>query len=211
LPLTPTHELIITDLEAHKALVNPLRLRLVELLVDEAQTVKQLAASVEVEPVKLYYHINLLEKNGLIRVVDTQIVSGIIEKWYRVTAYNYRIDKTILKLYENDQQAYLDDAFASIIDGTKELIRKNTAVSIIDLQQTPPHPHSLLLTRSRGFHSEAQARAFYEKLQALILEFEGSLVEPDESRGTYVLTMALFPEKLPSETATAQSDSTISQ
>lgn len=196
----PIPELIITDLETHKALVNPLRIRLLELLVDEAQSVKQLAAAVDLEPVKLYYHINLLEKNGLIQVVDTQVVSGIIEKWYRVTAFNYRIDRKILSLQQKDeQQAYLDEAFASIFEGTMELIRQNTAVPIIDLQQNPPHPHSLFLTRSRGFHSATQAQAFYEKLQALIHEFEGSIAEPEETDGKYVLTLALFPEKRPSD------------
>jgi DNA-binding transcriptional ArsR family regulator len=195
----PIPELVIDDLETHKALVNPLRVRLLELLVDAAQTVKQLAAAVDVEPVKLYYHINLLEKNGLIRVVNTQVVSGIIEKWYRVTAFNYRIDRKILSLQGDEQQAYLDEVFASIFEGTMELVRHNTAVSIIDLQQNPPHPHSLFLTRSRGFHSAAQAQAFYEKLQALIYEFEGSISNPDEADGKYVLTLALFPEKRPSD------------
>jgi len=203
----PTPELIITDLETHKALVNPLRIRLLELLVDKARTVKQLAVAVEEEPVKLYYHINLLEKTGLIRVVDTQVVSGIIEKWYRVTAFNYRIDRTILSLQEDEQQAYLDEVFDSIFEGTMELIRHNTAVSTIDLQQNPPHPHSLHLTRSRGVLSETQARAFYEKLQALILEFEGALEAPQETDGTYVLTMALFPEKRPSTPTSEQSES----
>jgi DNA-binding transcriptional ArsR family regulator len=198
LTYNPIPELVIDDLETHKALVNPLRVRLLELLVDKAQTVKQLAEAVEVEPVKLYYHINLLEKNGLIRVVDTQVVSGIIEKWYRVTAFNYRIDRKILSLQEDEQQAYLDEAFASIFEGTMELIRHNTAVSTIDLQQNTPHPYSLHLTRSRGFLSEVQARVFYEKLQALILEFEGSIEAPNETDGKYVLTMALFPEKRPS-------------
>jgi hypothetical protein len=55
------------------------------------------------------------------------------------------------------------------------------------------------LTRSRGFHSAAQARAFYKKLQALIYEFEGSITDPDEADGKYVLTLALFPEKRPSD------------
>jgi DNA-binding transcriptional ArsR family regulator len=206
LSVDPIPELLITDLETHKALVNPLRVRLLELLVDEAQTVKQLAAAVDVEPVKLYYHINLLEKNGLIRVVDTQVVSGIIEKWYRVTALNYRIDRKILSLQEDEQLVFLEEAFASIFDGTKELIRHNTAVSTIDLQQNTPHPHSLHLTRSRGYLSEAQAHAFYEKLQALILEFEGSIKAPNEDDGKYVLTMALFPEKRPSQPTNQPSD-----
>jgi hypothetical protein len=58
--------------------------------------------------------------------------------------------------------------------------------------------YALHLTRSRGYLSESQARAFYEKLQALILEFEGSIESPGESDGKYVLTMTLFPEKRPS-------------
>ncbi|MCP4420888.1 MAG: helix-turn-helix transcriptional regulator, partial [Chloroflexi bacterium] len=65
-------EYIIRDLETLKAISHPLRIQLLKL-IKQPKTVKEIASSLEMPPTKLYYHINLLEKNGIIRVVETQI------------------------------------------------------------------------------------------------------------------------------------------
>ncbi|MFN8511837.1 MAG: helix-turn-helix domain-containing protein [Chloroflexia bacterium] len=71
-----------------------LRLRLLEQLRREPQTVKQLAAALDVAQTKLYYHIKLLEERELIRVVESRVVQGIIEKQYGVTAYRLSVERT---------------------------------------------------------------------------------------------------------------------
>src|SRR5436305_14773507 len=84
---TPAETLDITDLETLKILADSRRTQLIDLLRQDAATVKQLATALRVSPKSLYYHVNLLEKHGLIRVVDTRLVYGITEKRYRATAY----------------------------------------------------------------------------------------------------------------------------
>jgi DNA-binding transcriptional ArsR family regulator len=83
----PDDHLVIANLETLKLISDPLRLRIVDRLREASATVKELAAALDVPVRSLYYHVNLLEQHGLVRVVRTRIVSGILEKRYRATAY----------------------------------------------------------------------------------------------------------------------------
>src|SRR5690242_5492835 len=91
----PVESIVVTNLETLKVVSDGLRSRIVDLLRAEPQTVKQLAATLNLPPKKLYYHINLLEQHELIRVIGTRIVSGIIEKTYRATAYLFLFEREV--------------------------------------------------------------------------------------------------------------------
>jgi DNA-binding transcriptional ArsR family regulator len=75
----------IDSAEAIKALADPLRLRLLTLLMgdhDRSWTVKEIAGELDQSVTKLYHHVNVLEQVGLIRDVETRLVSGIVEHRY---------------------------------------------------------------------------------------------------------------------------------
>ena len=72
-----------------KALSDPLRLRMGLLLIDEPRTVKELAAALQVPPTRLYYHVRILEEQGLIEVAERRLVSGIEERRYRAIEENW--------------------------------------------------------------------------------------------------------------------------
>ncbi len=78
-------QFVISDVDTLKALSDPLRMRL-HLELELPRTVKELAAAVGVPQTRLYYHIKILERAGLIRVVDRRVVSGIEERTYQVSA-----------------------------------------------------------------------------------------------------------------------------
>src|SRR5690349_23081625 len=92
----PKDLLVITDLETVKVVADPLRLQLLNLLREEARTVKELAKTLHLPQTKLYYHMDLLEKHGLVRVVGTRLVSGILEKRYQAAAYKFSVDHALL-------------------------------------------------------------------------------------------------------------------
>src|SRR3954447_21221010 len=92
----PADRMVIKDLEALKAVSDPLRLRIMETMLQGARTVKQLAKELKTTPTKLYYHMNLLEQHGLVKVTGTRIVAGIIEKQYQLAAYSIHIDRSLL-------------------------------------------------------------------------------------------------------------------
>ena len=82
---------VIEDLATLRLLSDPLRLRLIEQLGGQPTTVKALAQAMGIKPNRLYYHVNLLEEHGLIRVTDTRLVSGIVERTYGLVARHFAV------------------------------------------------------------------------------------------------------------------------
>jgi DNA-binding transcriptional ArsR family regulator len=86
---------VIDDLATLRLLSDPLRLRLIEELGAQPTTVKVLAGTLGIKPNRLYYHVNLLEEHGLIRVTDTRLVSGIVERTYGLVARHFAVDDSL--------------------------------------------------------------------------------------------------------------------
>ena len=58
---TPAPILILSDLDAVKAIADPLRNQIIEVLSPEPLTVNQIGEKLGLAPSKLYYHVNMLE------------------------------------------------------------------------------------------------------------------------------------------------------
>lgn len=176
-------ERVIGNLEAVRILVDPLRLRLLAALRDQACTVKELAEQIGTAPSKLYYHIELLERHGFIAVVATRVVSGITEKQYRVTALDFRVDRTLLALGgENDA---IESMLAAVVDTTRAEAKASARTGAFgDDART-------LLGRKVVSLDLEQAHAFRRELGALLARFERT--PSNGERETYNLTVAYFP------------------
>jgi DNA-binding transcriptional ArsR family regulator len=83
---TETDQLVIRDVETLKAVAEPTRIQLLVELCDAPRTVKELAEALGVAQTSLYYHVKILERHGLIEVVDRRMVSGIEERRYAGTS-----------------------------------------------------------------------------------------------------------------------------
>jgi DNA-binding transcriptional ArsR family regulator len=182
----------ITDIESLKAITHPMRLQLLERL-KQPQTVKELAAALDTPPTKLYYHVNLLEEKGFIQVVDTQIVSGIIEKQYQAVARQYQIDDNLLST-TSDDEGQVDALLSSFFTMAQREFQQSVRAGLVNLKEKgQPHKGSLL--RANLHLSEEQARAFYDRFDTLLKEYE-SLSQENEAmaeNGRYSLTLAFFP------------------
>lgn len=175
----------ISDLETLKVVSDPLRMRMIEdigLANDRGQlrTVKQLAEVLDTPPPKLYYHINLLEKNGLIRVAETKIVSGIIEKHYQCTARRIAVSREIFEGETTRDEQY--KATIAMLDGALDATRIDfvnlvEAIGTDEEIRTKLHGQRGHLTRNLARMSYKQAAAFQERLMDLVKEFE--TIEPD--------------------------------
>lgn len=78
-----------TDLPALRALTHPLRLQLVDLLDRRPMSVKDLAGELGVARNKLHYHVNILEKHGVVRVASTE--GG--ERRYEPTGRSFELER----------------------------------------------------------------------------------------------------------------------
>src|SRR5918994_5939623 len=95
----PANEMVLTDVEQLKVIGEPLRLQLIEVMAEDPTrgwTAKELAEHLSTRQTKLYHHLGLLEEHGFIRVGETRVVSGILEKRYQATAHRYSVDRALL-------------------------------------------------------------------------------------------------------------------
>lgn len=61
LAFQPADVMVIEDMETLKLIYRPLRLQILEAFSSEPRPVKQVAADLNMQPNKLYYHVNRLE------------------------------------------------------------------------------------------------------------------------------------------------------
>jgi DNA-binding transcriptional ArsR family regulator len=73
---------VVTAPEQLRALADPLRTTLLELLLERAATVTEMAHAVDRPKSTIAYHVNLLVDADLLRVVRTQRVRAIEERYY---------------------------------------------------------------------------------------------------------------------------------
>lgn len=187
-------ELFIEDLETLKVVADPLRLQIVEIMGEHPHTVKQVGQKLDLPASKLYYHINLLEKHGLISIASTRVVSGIVEKSYQTSAHQFRVKRGLLnpgsRSEDGDNAGIFVDAF---LDNAKQDIKENVSAGLIDLSGEGS-PFGLNISRNTARLTIEQAAQFQERLQELMKEFshhsEGGANADQQS---YAVMFAMYP------------------
>lgn len=74
--------LVITDLNQLKAVSDPFRVQLLYHLGKFPQTGQMLSEKINISRSKIHYHLQELEKNGIIEVVRREEKNGILQKFY---------------------------------------------------------------------------------------------------------------------------------
>jgi DNA-binding transcriptional ArsR family regulator len=190
----PEDERVVTDLETLKIISDALRSRILDLLRAEPLTVKQLAVMLDRPPKKLYYHVNLMEQHGLIRVVNTRLVSGIVEKTYRATAYLFLFNDEVFALAATAGKTGLPPGMALLFETTKNQLDQSVETGLIDLIEDAPTNRRLLFSWNMTRMAPEQAEAFYARLAALVDEFGALGEEPANAHApAYRLFCTLFP------------------
>ncbi len=190
----PLPERRINDVETIKALSDPLRLRILEVMTaahDETFTVKRLAASLGVSQTKLYHHVNLLVERELIRPAGQRVVSGIIETSYRIGQLQISLDRSLLAT----DSAGLHDVLATVFEGARDDIERGLRSGAIRVdEEAGPHA-KLVVSKGLARLSPAQAVAFRDRLVELIASFDTADMPrdtPDDAR-PYGLVLGFYP------------------
>ncbi|MEZ4671788.1 MAG: helix-turn-helix domain-containing protein [Anaerolineae bacterium] len=196
-PFKPEPEYTINDLETLKVLADPLRLQIVELCTQAPRTVKQVAAVLNVPPTKLYYHVKQLEERSLVKVVDTRIVSGIVEKQYQAAAYHYRVDRELFSLTSEAGKEGLNVMLTGLFDDTREDIQKSAEADVLDVSPNESEgkqlSRSLLISRNTLQLAPDVAEEFYRRLKELVQEYASAESNGSTEKQPYGLLVALYP------------------
>jgi DNA-binding transcriptional ArsR family regulator len=84
-------QVIVTAPKQLRAMFDPLRATILDLLLERAATVAELAAAVERPKSTVAHHVNVLVDAGLLRVVRTRKVRAIDERYYGRTARTFYV------------------------------------------------------------------------------------------------------------------------
>jgi DNA-binding transcriptional ArsR family regulator len=133
-----------------RALADPLRATLLELLLERAATVTEMAQAVGRPKGTVAYHVNLLVDTGLLRVVRTRRVRAIDERYYG------RVART---LYIGVLSRPEDKQVVAAINGLAEAAAESAAAHAADeLRCTLVHAR-IPIEEVRNFWAEVQELA----------------------------------------------------
>jgi DNA-binding transcriptional ArsR family regulator len=164
---------IIEDLATLRLLSDPLRLRLIEELGVAPTTVKELAKAMDMKPNRLYYHVNLLEEHGLVRVTQTRIVSGIVERTYALVAKHFAVS----------------EALALPVDVKREVT--NTLLQVVSAEIDDAVDANV--GRMQLWLTDAEREAFKHELSELLDKYgNGDRQRADAVADRYTLLFALY-------------------
>jgi DNA-binding transcriptional ArsR family regulator len=196
----PADRIILDNLEALKVYFDPMRLKILHQMINEPKSVHEIAEALNVPFTRLYYHINLLEKNNIIHVVETRAMSGAVEeKYYQVAAYQFIVPRSMLSFSTPEGEESINVFLSAMLDETTEDIRQNIRSGHINMELESPEPDSLLLRRGLMKMSREKVSQFHQDLMDLMRRYQDEPSTPEDAY--YGLLLAVYPTALETDSA----------
>ncbi|GAB6931370.1 hypothetical protein JCM10914A_53530 [Paenibacillus sp. JCM 10914] len=158
----------LTTLEEVKIYSDPYRLKILNVLgrMGRAATVKEVADKIGDVPAKVHYHMKKLERIGLVKMVSTKEINGIIAKYYEPFAGSIKINHE-----KNESEPIV-----------KELMRSETHKLLAELfdqnrdfffkQMSLQHKTESMLTTTSLFMTDDEANDLYKKVDELLKPYK---------------------------------------
>ncbi|HSE71403.1 MAG TPA: winged helix-turn-helix domain-containing protein [Nocardioidaceae bacterium] len=169
--------LALDTLEQHRALLEPTRLQIIELLSERAATASQLAGVLGRPKGTVGYHLGVLEDAGLVRLVRSERVRAVEARYYGRTARTF--------LYTRRPE----------LGGAEQAVLAAAAAEMEEFREA--RPDSGLPEMSGVRHARVpadRAQEFADRLAALADEFASAERDGDV---VYAMAVALYPTLQP--------------
>lgn len=159
----------------YKALFEETRLRIVDLLLERAATIKELSVTLDKPKGTIGHHVSVLEEAGLIHVVRTEMVRAIEAKYYGRAARVY----------------YLTDKPGAGIGLAPDHFLQSAAVEFAQVEDASV---GTLSTLRYARIPDSRADEWVERLADLAFEFSA---EARDGETTFGLLLAMYPTDRP--------------
>ena len=198
-PERPDRELhTITDLRQVKVLADPLRLRILELLCQDARTTKQVAQILGEKPTKLYHHVEALEKVGLIELRRTRQNRGTLEKYYLAIARGFLADSGLFSATDTTDTP-ADGWQGVAANPARELRRGSCASSGVPAWIRSDSDPSGIIVQLKIQTSDSHIAEIQSRLESLLKEIQELDGTGEEGDVPYRMTLAFYPLEPPGE------------
>jgi len=183
--------MLVEKPEQAEALLNPLRLELLRRS-DEPRTCTELAKALGETPQKIYYHVKVLERAGVLRKVEERRVRAIQEGYYQVTARSYWLAPSLVGRI--GPQRARDQMSLGFLLGLAEELQTDVG----RLAATERETHSLGFSAQIRLAKPAERTAFLTDVQNAIQSIArkyGAVgpLRPKGDPNTFRLVFACYP------------------
>ncbi|MFZ6031373.1 MAG: ArsR/SmtB family transcription factor [Chloroflexota bacterium] len=175
---SPTSTQTLTTNEQIRAYVNPTRMTILTMLAQDKDSVSGVARQLGVHPANLTHHFKLLEKTGLIKLVEKRETGKNLEKLYRAAAYHFTI------------QAGGPPTSQQVL--ALSILRDSLTAALQALENTSEEQAVLGLLKTVRLRPQ-DVELFAQKLAGLAQEFEAHAAE---SGNAYSLNLSLYPTEV---------------
>lgn len=164
----PLPDILITEIETLKVFTHPLRSKILQLVTKGPRSVHQVAEELGVPFTRLYYHFQLMERAGFIRVAEKRPVhGGVAEKFYRIAFRNARIARQLWGTGTEPSET-LEVILNEVLDESRRRAMQAAHDGAINFDVLPPRPDSMFLKIAYLIMTREQAEDFYHQILALI-------------------------------------------
>jgi DNA-binding transcriptional ArsR family regulator len=181
--LTPVPTQPLTTEEEIRAYVHPTRMAILAMLAEEKQTVSGIARRLGVHPANLTHHFKLLEKVGLIKLVEKRDTGKNLEKYYRAMAHNFTVNPFKKMAAKAVRQHPSQGALALSI------LRDNLATAVQTLESREDDPPVFGFIETARLRPEDVAE-FQKRFMNMLEEFGATL---SDTGTVYHLNISLYP------------------
>jgi len=169
-------QLVVTAPAQLRALADPLRATILDLLLERAATVAELAAAVQRPKSTVAHHVNVLVEAGMLRIVRTRRVRAIDERYYGRTARVFYVG-VVNRPGEDPTTVHAN------------------ALSVAAAESVPAHEADELRSILRHARIPAQRAAeFWQRVDAVVREFSQL---PRSGDTVYGFAAGLYPTDYP--------------
>ncbi|MEJ7629727.1 MAG: winged helix-turn-helix domain-containing protein [Nocardioidaceae bacterium] len=167
--------IVVTKPAELRAIADPLRTTILDLLLERAATVKELAGAVGRPKSTVAHHVKVLVEVGMLRVVRTRRVRAIDERFYGRTARVFFVGKVPLEeVTPPPWTNYLADAAAESMSAY--------------------HADLMFALLRHARISRHRAADFWERVDQVVREFSQL---PRQGETVYGLVVGLYPTDYP--------------
>jgi len=160
-----------TDKEM-KIFSDPFRLQIISAYRKgtEPMTAKAVADILGVAPSKVHYHVKKLLEINILELDHTQVINGILAKYYKLTAEEFRLEVTN-KSGEGDVIANQTiQIFNSVFEEFKSVLYKTAKVVLND--EDAPKGKGTFLSSTDIYLDDEEAVAFHDEILALAEKYK---------------------------------------
>lgn len=177
----------LEDLEQLKSLSDPIRVKVLHLLIEHPYSGQQLSQKLNIPRSKVHYHLKNLEKNKLIYLVDEKQKGNMNEKIYQAVARSFIPSNNLLPIEEYSGESGRQMTLTAI-DRTRERAIEAPRDSFSVKGEDPKdwlNINSQLEVRT----SQEKFKAWVKKYQELLYELNEINDEEENSNWYYVATV----------------------